>query len=172
VARDALTTTSRLATDDDVSAWQQHGYVLLDSLIGTEEIDAAAEALWGIYPRPEGYHADAEVRAAFSAGRSDWKMPTADEGAGAPDGFVYLSDVDEASRPTSVVSRQVSGDTALRGQGYSPEEAPHLYAGESAEVGPRGSVFAYCAPNVFHRGSDLTAPGGARFTLGVAILSL
>ena len=39
-----------------MAAWQR-GWVLLDSLVGTDVIDAAVEELWRIFPRPES-HAD------------------------------------------------------------------------------------------------------------------
>ena len=37
--------SSRLATDAEVARWREEGWVLLDGLIGTEEIDAAADDL-------------------------------------------------------------------------------------------------------------------------------
>ncbi len=51
-------TDSRIATDDEVATWQDQGWVLVDGLIGTDEIDAAVEQLWSSFPRPEEYHAD------------------------------------------------------------------------------------------------------------------
>ena len=50
--------TSRQATDAEVSAWREDGWVLLDGLIGTEEIDALTEDLREIFPRAEDLHAD------------------------------------------------------------------------------------------------------------------
>ncbi|MGH9079782.1 MAG: hypothetical protein ACRDYE_06870 [Acidimicrobiales bacterium] len=49
---------SRLATDSEVRAWRDHGWVLLDGLVATEEIDAAADDLHVMYPEVEEYHAD------------------------------------------------------------------------------------------------------------------
>lgn len=37
--------SSRLATGAQVARWREEGWVLLDGLIGTEEIDAAADDL-------------------------------------------------------------------------------------------------------------------------------
>ena len=51
-------TTSRIATDDEVRCWQQHGWVLVEGLVGTDEIDVAAEELARLFPTPEAYHAD------------------------------------------------------------------------------------------------------------------
>ena len=52
--------TSQLATDAQVETWQEHGWVLLDGLIGTDEIDAAREDLELLFPSAEEYHADPE----------------------------------------------------------------------------------------------------------------
>ncbi len=48
----------RRARDGEVRAWEHDGWVLLDGLIGTGEIDAAAADLAHIFPSPEEYHAD------------------------------------------------------------------------------------------------------------------
>jgi AcrR family transcriptional regulator len=54
------TVTSRLATDAEVKTWQEDGWVLLEGLVGTDEIDAASEDLQLLFPSPEEYHADPE----------------------------------------------------------------------------------------------------------------
>ncbi len=46
------------ARDEDVTAWREHGWVLLEGLVGTDEIDAAVADLWELFPTPERYHAD------------------------------------------------------------------------------------------------------------------
>jgi hypothetical protein len=50
--------TSRRATDVEVDRWKEHGWVLLDGLVGTADIDAAAEDLHRSFPTSEEYHAD------------------------------------------------------------------------------------------------------------------
>jgi hypothetical protein len=52
-------TVERRATDDEVATWRRDGWVLLDGLIGTGEIDAATPELAAIFPSAEEYHADA-----------------------------------------------------------------------------------------------------------------
>ena len=47
--------TSRLATDDEVDTWREHGWVLLDGLVGADDIDAAAEDLHRSFPTAEEY---------------------------------------------------------------------------------------------------------------------
>ncbi|HZP27718.1 MAG TPA: hypothetical protein VFC99_02090, partial [Acidimicrobiia bacterium] len=52
--------SSRLARGDEVERWRADGWVLLDALIGPDEIDAAAAELPHLFPTPEAYHADPE----------------------------------------------------------------------------------------------------------------
>jgi hypothetical protein len=51
---------SRLATDEEVEAWRTDGWVLIEGLISTDEIDAAADDLNKIFPTNEDYQADPE----------------------------------------------------------------------------------------------------------------
>jgi hypothetical protein len=51
---------SRLATDAEVDTWRDHGWVLLDGLVGTDEIDGASDDLHRLFPTSEEYHADPE----------------------------------------------------------------------------------------------------------------
>ncbi len=60
---------SRLADDDEVSRWREHGWVLLGGLVSTEEIDAATKDLELIFPRAEDYHADPEGETERRLGR-------------------------------------------------------------------------------------------------------
>ncbi len=64
--------TSRLATDDEVDTWRDQGWVLLDGLIGTDEIDGASDDLHRMFPTPEEYHADPE------GVTHRWRGPTSD----------------------------------------------------------------------------------------------
>ena len=52
--------TARLATDDEVATWRDEGWVLLEGLVGTEEIDALADDLREIFPSAEEHQADPE----------------------------------------------------------------------------------------------------------------
>src|SRR3974390_2314471 len=51
---------SRLATDDEVTTWREHGWVLLEALVGADEVDGASEDLARLFPTCEEYHADPE----------------------------------------------------------------------------------------------------------------
>ena len=63
--------------EDDARHWQEEGWVVVHDLVPTDEIDAAVEELWGLYPRPEEFHdADSPRRKAFLAPRPrKWPAP-------------------------------------------------------------------------------------------------
>ncbi len=76
---------SRLATDAEVDEWRQRGWVVLEGLVGPDEIDAAAHDLHQLFPTAEEYHADPEgVTRKWRGDRPDpteeWVWP--DEGPG------------------------------------------------------------------------------------------
>jgi len=48
----------RRATDEEVAAWRADGWVLLEGLVGTDEIDAVLEDLHQTYPTNDDYHRD------------------------------------------------------------------------------------------------------------------
>ena len=81
--------------------------------------------------------------------------------------FVYLSDVDEGNAPTHLVSVRDSVGHKPTEPLVLPKWDPGLYAAEKSAGGVRGSLLAY-RPDVFHRGVNLTAPGGSRFLLNVS----
>ncbi len=80
--------------------------------------------------------------------------------------FLFLTDIDEESAPTHVVSR-----TDARGRStnsiFLPADDPEIYAREHSACGVRGSLMAY-RNDVFHRGVDITKPSGARFMFNVS----
>ena len=44
--------------DDQVATWHEEGWVLLEGLVPTDDIDAAPADLREMFPTPEAYHAD------------------------------------------------------------------------------------------------------------------
>lgn len=52
--------SSRLASDAEVKTWREEGWILLEGLVGTEEIDAVAGDVETIFPNAEDLHADPE----------------------------------------------------------------------------------------------------------------
>jgi hypothetical protein len=51
---------SRRATDAEVTTWREEGWVLLEGLVGADEIDALSEDLRTLFPSPGELHADPE----------------------------------------------------------------------------------------------------------------
>ena len=60
---------ARRARDDEVARWREHGWVLLEGLVPVEEIDAAVDDLYLLFPRAEEYHADPEGETERRLGR-------------------------------------------------------------------------------------------------------
>jgi hypothetical protein len=81
--------------------------------------------------------------------------------------FLYLSDVHEGNAPTHLVRRSDAAGRATTVPLVMPNGDPELYAAELPAPGVRGSLLAY-RTDVFHRGTDLTEPGTARFILALA----
>jgi len=50
----------RRATDEEVQRWRDHGWVLIEGLVGSDEIDAVREDLHRVFPTAAQYHADPE----------------------------------------------------------------------------------------------------------------
>jgi hypothetical protein len=51
----------RRARDDEVAAWREKGWVLIDGLVDAAEIDSAARDLRYVFPKPEKFFADPEA---------------------------------------------------------------------------------------------------------------
>ena len=81
--------------------------------------------------------------------------------------FLYLSDVRDGVAPTRLVTLRDSTGRDPTVPLVMPKGDPALYAAERPAAGPRGSLLTY-RTDVFHRGVDLTEPGGARFLLALA----
>ena len=92
--------------------------------------------------------------------------------------FLYLVDTPIALGPPSVVPRQHSRDFRAIPNWYPPTDIdepavdarrsttgrPELYRNEITAAGPAGTVVAY-TNTTFHRGTELTLPRGARYTV-------
>ena len=81
--------------------------------------------------------------------------------------FVYLSDVTADTAATRMVSRTLTSHIPVERTYLHLEEYASLYRAEVPASGSAGSVLAY-RPDVYHRGTSLSAPAAARFLLHVA----
>ena len=88
--------------------------------------------------------------------------------------FVYLVDVPDALGPPHMLSRTHTRDLPARPNWYPPAgggtgfvasaDSRALYDAEVSAAGPAGTVVAF-QPSTFHRGTGLSAPGGARYSM-------
>lgn len=88
--------------------------------------------------------------------------------------FVYLVDVPEDLGPPHLVPRAHTRDLAAKPNWYPHEGTgqdefvaparPHLYDREVSAAGPAGTVVAF-EMGTFHRGTGMTRPGGARYSM-------
>jgi Phytanoyl-CoA dioxygenase (PhyH) len=90
--------------------------------------------------------------------------------------FVYLADVPEECGPAHLVSRKHTADLPAVPDRYlrpglesknrfqDGSGSPHLYEAEISAAGPSGTVVAFEVGTV-HRGTAMTAPRGARYTM-------
>jgi hypothetical protein len=53
-----MTVASRRATEEEITTWREHGWVLLEGLVSPDEVDAALDDLQRVFPTCEEYHAD------------------------------------------------------------------------------------------------------------------
>jgi hypothetical protein len=133
---------------------------LSEVLLGTSDIRLYQGEAWAKYTGAsnyeQGHHRD--------YGNHTYLVPSDDSAFRQLELFVYLADVSEEHGPTHVVPSSASAH--LTGwQREAPREAhPELYDAEIAAAGPAGTVLAYTT-TTFHRGTDMRAPRGARFTL-------
>jgi hypothetical protein len=94
--------------------------------------------------------------------------------------FVYLVDVPEELGPPSLLSRTRTTGLPAKPNWYPRDDgaaaeggwvatagSPDLFEAEVRAAGPAGTVVAW-APGTFHRGTALTLPRGARYTLHLA----
>jgi hypothetical protein len=78
--------------------------------------------------------------------------------------FVYLDDVTESLGATAVVSDRVGGALPLLPPDKTRDDHPELYEAEIRAAGPKGTVLAYTT-RTLHRGTNMTEPRGARYTI-------
>lgn len=103
-------------------------------------------------------------------------VPTSTSGCRQVEMFVFLTDVPEQLGPPHLVSRTHTEDLPAVPNWYlqpgRPSEgrytddsgSPQLYAREVSGAGPAGTVIAF-EPGTFHRGTQLTADRGVRYSM-------
>lgn len=135
---------------------------LAEAILGSQDLRLYGCYAWAKYTGAtsyeQGHHRDFSNHTPL--------VPTSDARYEGLEIFVWLNDVDEALGPAHVVSKTHYRDLPLYPTYYTREENPALYEKEVSAVGPAGTVLAY-GTQTFHRGTELTAPRGARYALHV-----
>jgi hypothetical protein len=150
---------------------------LAEELLGTPDLRVYSIEAWAKYTGAAEYEQD-HHRDYLS---QSLLVPNADQHPTQVEMFLYLSDVTPAHGPTSYVPltetrslpalpnwlppREGVSDDA-HPTWVSPEAWPALYEHEVSGVGRAGTVVAYRV-ETFHRGTRMTAPRGARYTIHV-----
>lgn len=103
-------------------------------------------------------------------------VPTTDQRFQHVEMFVFLVDVPEQLGPPHLVPLDQTADLPMNPNFYprsggigdfvSSADNQHLYAAERSGAGPAGTVIAFTAETL-HRGTGLTSPRGARYSMQV-----
>jgi hypothetical protein len=209
--------------DATLAQVRERGFSLMEGFLGDAELQAAREALWLHFPRPQEYFADPSAFAHYAASQFAgveefpyrawdlnrlavhpdlvdaaerylqttelhlYKVELWAKYAGAVNydqplhrdygshslvvpragpryqqltTFIYLSDVTEVDGPTRIVPYEDGKDVP-----YTPLYLPFgsLTDAEVACTGRAGSLLLY-RTDILHRGSEMTGPGGSRFS--------
>ena len=136
---------------------------LAETLLGTADLRLYAAEAWAKYTGAADYdqwhHRDYLNHTLL--------VPTETPAFGQVELFLYLSDVPEELGPPHFVSKRYTQGTAALPNWLSRAQRPEWYAVEVSGTGPAGTVAAYSI-GTFHRGTALTAPRGARYTIHVS----
>ena len=136
---------------------------LAEAIFGTDDIRVYAAELWAKYSGAADYeqehHRDYLNHTPL--------VPAGDITYRGLEMFIWLCDVPEDLGPTHIVPLGRTAGAPALPHGYLRDEWPDLYDAEVSAAGPAGTVVAY-STDTFHRGTQLTAPGGARFSAHVS----
>jgi hypothetical protein len=146
---------------------------LAGALLGSADLRLYSAEAWAKYTGAVGYeqwlHRDYLNHTSL--------VPSDDPAFGQVEMFVWLVDVTDDLGAPRLVSRRRTSDLPSR-PNWLPDRddrgdddawvaadgRPELYEAEESGAGPAGTVVAF-APSTFHRGTALTAPRGARYSM-------
>ncbi|WP_028927056.1 hypothetical protein [Pseudonocardia acaciae] len=123
--------------------WQDRGFAVLPGYLPAEALEPAVSELGLVFPSAQGFH--------------DGDDPRRERYLG--DEFAGIDSLPFASTELSLLAvheRLIALARTLLG--------PELYDGEVSAAGPAGTVVAF-ELGTFHRGTAVTRPGGARYTM-------
>ncbi len=130
---------------------------LAERFLKTKEIDLYKSELWAKYSGAINYdqfhHRDYRNHTIV--------VPREDQLHAQMTTFILLSDVGPHDGPTKVVPVEHTRDLPM---GHARTKFGEMFDHEVSVEGPAGSLMVY-KTDVFHRGSNFTAPGHARFAI-------
>lgn len=135
---------------------------LAQSLLGTDDVRLYAAEAWAKFTGAADY--DQEHHRDYL--NHTILVPSDDRPFHQVEMFLYLSDVSDDLGPTHFASKQRTRDLAVIPNWHARADRPELYEAEVSGAGPAGTVVAYSI-NTTHRGTAMTAPRGARYTIHV-----
>ena len=134
------------------------------ALLGADRVHLYQSHTWAKFTGEANY--DQPFHCDF--GNHTLTVPSADESERSVDFILYFTDVTDAHGALHYVTKP-DAEAAL-GKGAGPlyattaEEQAKLKAHERSAAGPAGTLVAH-GIDTFHRGTNLTAPGGFRYTM-------
>jgi hypothetical protein len=146
---------------------------LVESLLGTEAVRLYSAEAWAKYTDA----ADYDQRLHLDFLNHTILVPTEASEFRQVELFVYLVDVPDDLGPPHLVPRVHTADLPALPNWHPRADTdptddsfvatagrPDLYDAEVSAAGPAGTVVAF-TPNTLHRGTALTRPGGARYSM-------
>lgn len=145
---------------------------LAETLLGDSDIHLYAAEAWAKYTGACDY--DQDLHRDYL--NHTILVPSTSPGCQQVEMFVFLNDVPEELGPPHLVPRGHTADLPAVPNWYlrpgqrsdwrfnDDSGSPDLYAAEVTGAGPAGTVIAF-APGTFHRGTQLTAPRGVRYSM-------
>lgn len=137
---------------------------LAEAIFGTPDVRVYASELWAKYSGAASYeqehHRDYLNHTPLVPAADDLRWRGLEM-------FIWLSDVPDDHGPTHIVPLPVSAGVPALPHGYLRPERPEFYEHEISGAGPAGTVVAY-STDTFHRGTEITAPGSARYSAHVS----
>lgn len=133
---------------------------LASAILGTDDLRLYASELWAKFTGAARY--EQELHRDFL--NHTPLVPSNDPAYRQLEMFVYLGDLPEDLGPPHFVSRTLTADLPPLPHGYERGVRPDLYQQEASGAGPAGTVAAYSV-DTFHRGTEVRAVRGARYTL-------
>ena len=133
---------------------------LAEALLGDDDVRLYEAEAWAKYTGAVDY--DQSHHRDF--GNHTILVPSDDPAFRHLELFVYLNDVTSDLGATGVVPDRLGREVRLMPPNKTRADRPELYEAEVHAVGPMGTVLAYTT-STLHRGRNMTADRGARYTL-------